>query len=339
MLNMKCDKQTAGNVVQMCPKGRVVTECPHFFEVLFACVVLSSCSSLLNDESKTVQGREGTIMYYSQGALYQMDVESGHTQTITDSADGGARWSPDGKQILYLGPSMYESSLQVYVMKVDGSGKRIVTLWERLGRLEPHPDGGLVAVWSPDGGRIAFTRCINCEVGGTNSEIFIIDIDTSVGLQEVRLTNNPFSDGISDWSPDGEKILFRSDFSLDDSYDARGDWYTINIDGSGKQRIAVYDSTFSQAWMRYSPDGRHIAFIGRTTNNEIYIMGADGANIKRITNNYLHKSFVSWSPDGTRLAFTANGQIYLVNVDGSGLKQLTTGNREHLEPEWRPKRS
>ncbi|MGI0014353.1 MAG: hypothetical protein ACREBU_13060, partial [Nitrososphaera sp.] len=240
-------------------------------------------------------GNDGTtsdqILYISASdwALYVMNADGTHNRKITDSVYGSARWSPDGQWIVYLGPPSPSGAEndQIYIVNSDGSGKRIVTLWERQGMIEPHPDGGQVPVWSPDGKRIAFTRCIDCEIFGTNSEIFVIDLDTTGGnIRETRVTNNPYSDGISDWSPDGTKILFQSDYSLEGTYDAYGDWYIMNVDGTGKQRIVTYDSTFGANWLRYSPDGQRIAFIGGPPTG-IYITNADGSNMQKITNTTL----------------------------------------------------
>jgi len=44
---------------------------------------------------------------------------------------------------------------------------------------------------------------------------------------------------------------------------------------------------------------------------------------------------LSWSPDGTRIAFVGAGGLYAVNVDGSGDVQLTTGVGVSF-PAWSP---
>jgi len=283
----------------------------------------------------------GEIAFRAGEALYVMDLSTGSTRKVTDPVWGNLRWSPDGERIAYEGPFDYYEAYQIYVVNADGSGKRLVTLWEINGRREPHPDGGRMPVWSPDGDQIAFTRCINCEFGGLNSEIFIIDLDTTEGIKETRLTHNIYPDHISDWSPDGQKILFYSNYSLDSTFDRYGDWYTMNVDGTDKQRILPSDSTFGSNWARYSPDGQYIALIEGMSNNEIYIMNADGSDIKRITNNNISEKFVSWSPYGTRLTFmdgslNSGGHIYIINIDGTGLQQITSGEAKYFTPEWRP---
>ncbi len=284
----------------------------------------------------------GEIAFRAGEALYVMDLSTGSTLKVTEPVWGNLRWSPDGERIAYEGPFDYYEAWQIYVVNVDGTDKRLVTLWDRKGHIEPHIDGGMKPVWSPDGDQIAFTRCINCELGGLNREIFIIDLDTTDGIKETRLTDNPYSDGASDWSPDGQKILFHSDYSLDSTFDHYGDWYTMNVDGTDKQRILPSDSTFGRNWARYSPDGQYIALIGGMSNNEIYIMNADGSDIKRITDNNISEKFVSWSPDGTRLTFiegslNSGGHIYIINIDGTGLQRITSGEAKYFTPEWRPK--
>ena len=285
----------------------------------------------------------GEIAFRAGEALYVMDLSTGSTRKVTEPLWGNnLRWSPDGERIAYMGPFDYYEAYQIYVVNADGSGKQLVTLWDRKGHIEPHIDGGMMPVWSPDGSQIAFWRCINCEFGGLNSEIFIIDLDTTDGIKETRLTDNPYGDFASDWSPDGQKILFHSNYSFDGTFDRYGDWYTMNVDGTDKQRILLSDSTFGSNFARYSPDGRHIALASGRENSEIYIMNADGSDIQRITNNNINEEYVSWSPDGTRLTFMvgsllSGGHIYIINIDGTGLQQITSGEAKYFTPEWRPK--
>ena len=47
-----------------------------------------------------------------------------------------------------------------------------------------------------------------------------------------------------------------------------------------------------------------IAFVSdRDWNLEIYVMDADGDNLRRLTNSPLGETEPSWSPDGERIAF------------------------------------
>ncbi len=302
-----------------------------------------SCSQNNNPTSgETPAGTTNEILYITDAKLYIMNLETGEETFVTDSAYSRARWSPDGSWIAHGGPSRYEHSRQIYIVKPDGSGKRIVTLRERNGKIEQHPDGGYNFAWSPDGQRIAFDRCINCELGGLNFEIFIVDLDTSNGINEIRLTNNPYTDLVEDWYND--KLLIRSSLGNDGRYDFYMDLYEIDIVSLNRKHLFKFDSLSWGYGARYSPDGKKIAYIGVTpdiTKTEIYIMNSDGIGVKKITDNYLEEAALSWSPDGKQLLFMAGswgqgGQLYIINVDGTGLRKITSDSRLYLSPDWRP---
>ena len=51
------------------------------------------------------------------------------------------------------------------------------------------------------------------------------------GSNQTKLTNNPASDYLPSWSPDGSKIVFHSD------RDGNNEIYVMNADGSNQTNI------------------------------------------------------------------------------------------------------
>jgi TolB protein len=66
----------------------------------------------------------------------------------------------------------------------------------------------------------------------------------------------------------------------------------------------------------------------------INIMNADGSGRISITNGESDSS-PSWSPDSRRIAFARGGKIYVVGADGSDLVQLASGPYDY-QPVWSP---
>lgn len=100
---------------------------------------------------------------------------------------------------------------------------------------------------------------------------------------------------------------------------------------------------------RWSPDGTRIVFARQTmspdqpddawTSAALFVVDADGANLRRVTPTGLVAVNPVWSPDGTRLVFTntefvvnadrtsvlaMKPDVYTIGVDGSDLSRLTT---------------
>lgn len=116
------------------------------------------------------------------------------------------------------------------------------------------------------------------------------------------------------------KIAFASD------QDGDSEIYVMNSDGSNIQQLTF--NTTDDNEPVWSPDGSHILFNStRNGDIEVYVMNADGANPTSLTPG-LRGFNARWSPDGTRIAFTAptdvRGQnVYVMNADGSDKINLT----------------
>ena len=76
-------------------------------------------------------------------------------------------------------------------------------------------------------------------------------------------------------------------------------------------------------------------------SGEIFVMDADGANVRQLTDNDHSDGGPAWSPDGEQLAFhsSRNGdfEIFIMNADGRYLRRITTSDGwADMDPAWSP---
>ncbi len=97
----------------------------------------------------------------------------------------------------------------------------------------------------------------------------------------------------------------------------------------------------------WSPDGSEIAFSGGTKRNtedgDIYVMNADGTDLRQLTSGSRVDLSPAWSPDGTRIAFSdLSGGLFVVDVATLEVTSLTTyvftpkAQGPDDEPTWSP---
>jgi Tol biopolymer transport system component len=91
----------------------------------------------------------------------------------------------------------------------------------------------------------------------------------------------------------------------------------------------------------WAPDGRRIAFTSfRNGFGDIWVIGVDGRNERRLTTHPAHDDHAAWSPDGSRIAFVSsrdgNPEVYVMNADGSEQRRLTTSPAREYYPSWSP---
>ena len=87
--------------------------------------------------------------------------------------------------------------------------------------------------------------------------------------------------------------------------------------------------------------GDRIAFASdRDGDYEIFVMNADGTDVRQLTSNEDDEMFPAWSPDGNRIAFMSNRggefNIFVMNADGGAVRQLTDNDDDDRFPAWSP---
>jgi dipeptidyl aminopeptidase/acylaminoacyl peptidase len=168
-------------------------------------------------------------------------------------------WSPDGREIAFVGPG-----LKMSVARADGTGVR---------KLTSGLDRQVSPAWSPDGVRIAFISD-----RGDSFDIWSIRPD---GTRTQRLTDDPEDETLPTWAPDGQRIAFIRETG--ESYGEAALWL-MGGEGGFERLVGADAHAFSQpAW---SPDGKRIVFAsGRECLRwGLYVVRLGGISQPRITN-------------------------------------------------------
>jgi len=197
---------------------------------------------------------------------------------------GNPRISPDGNHILFTRGSVDKMNdrNQSNLMIMDLATRRIREL--ETGSFEVSSP-----IWSPDGTRIAFLS----DKSGTN-QVHLMWLDTR---ETVQLTNLDRAPGGIRWSPDGTRISFT--MFLPET----GSPLPIRMPafprGANVAAPAVVEDRI--AWAR---DGRGHTPKG---NTQIFIVDAElGGTPRQITSGENSHNNPRWSPDGSKLYFSAD---------------------------------
>ncbi len=210
-------------------------------------------------------------------------------------------------------------------------------------------------MWSPDGSRLLILAHRNMATKGDPkrvpcgefglheraSTLFWIYADgsevTNVARAEesIRAAKNNTAGFIQSawWSPDGDKIVFM----VLNPCDEKNQKYVSDRNGSieednstVKQLPLGWSAADYQDGIKWSPDGKKIAFIG-DKDGEIYIANVDNASVQQLTTNSDMQAIgLSWKPDGKKLVVNTIGALYVIDADGNNLKSIEKEKGEYF---------
>jgi Tol biopolymer transport system component len=219
--------------------------------------------------------------------------------------------------------------------------------------------------FSPDGKQIIF-QAEEKDTGNPFYQIFVMDLESG---RFRRVSPGDGKTTCSYFRPDGKKIIFASSHLDPDAKKKQADeikqreedcragvrrnyrWdfdpymaiFEANPDGTGLKRLT--DGKGYHAEGSYSSDGKHIVFCSNrddADNFELYIMDADGKNIRKLTDApKCYNGGPFFSPDDKRVIFRSDRkkkdhlQIYVIDADGKNERALTENpNGVHWGPYW-----
>ncbi len=278
--------------------------------------------------------------------------------TLTPFDMGGSQDQP-----IVAFSSDREGNVEIYVMRLDGTGVR------RLTENKAQDDNPR---WSPDGFQLVFTSwretdenplgyskvmLINADGSGERTlgidraalfpawspdgSFLAVAVTTDLGLYDandgtlVRRLNQAIGilDRHPDFSPDGKFVAYTSH----DNVAFKSDIYAIETSGTGRRLLmdaGKFDVT--PAW---SPDGEWLAFSSNDSGGVDYdlnLVRSDGSGLRTITQGF----YPRWSPDGEWISFTRydgmESDIYIIRPDGSDERRLTDSPGIDAYLDWRP---
>ena len=138
------------------------------------------------------------------------------------------------------------------------------------------------------------------------------------------------------WSPAGDRIAFLS------GRDGNLEIYVADADGANERNLTENPNEDGRYGFAWSPDGSRIVFASdREGSSDLWLVNVDGSRLTNLTGRHdVHPAGwaipstaeLSWSPDGTRIAFAAHNQgIQVISADGSELVRLSQLHAASLE--------
>ncbi|HUV31453.1 MAG TPA: S41 family peptidase [Acidobacteriota bacterium] len=252
--------------------------------------------------------------------VWIFDLNSFEAEKITD-------WAGTDNMPMWHGDKIYFNSdrtgtLNLYSYDVPTGELRQVTSfteydvrWPSLG-----PDG------------IAF------ENGGY---VYVLDLPSeaqhklNISLTTDRHAVRPEFAGVSDRvidydiSPDGKRAAMR----------ARGDLFTVPAK-EGDVRNLTASPGANEAYPRWSPDGKWIAYFSDATGeDELYLTSHDGAEtVQLTTGGDCHRFDPVWSPDSRRLAFSdKNLKLHCVDIETKKVIEIDRAKYNSIrDAAWSP---
>ena len=249
---------------------------------------------------------------HSVSAIWTMDVSGDAApQKLYDGDAMQPAWSPSGTRIAFW--AHVSGQRDLFTAAADGSDRVALTS-------DPALDWN--AAWSADGRYVYFSS----DRGGSMN-VWRLPVDQSTGrangpAEAITKAVHAASDRPS-LSGDGSRLVFRSQARTINPVAIEFDPITERT-GAVRTLIQANDVLTPTS---ISPDGRQLLLTSQTgRRDDIFVSGADGAGLRRLTDDEFRDRWPRWSRDGREVFFYSNRtgtyQIWSIRPDGGGLRHI-----------------
>lgn len=243
--------------------------------------------------------------------LYSISVNGGTPTQLLTTAAMEARFSPNGRSLVYMDNKAYEDSLRKHDVSSFARDIWVYNLRrEKHTKLTNFVGGDSTPVWSPKGDAIYFLS----EQGSNNYNVWKMDADGDNAKQVSSFETHPV------------RHLSMSDTGVM-AYSQHGNLYTQTIGGKPKRlnvqlvapKVNVDEMAVSIAGnvsrFAVSPSGKEVAFIAR---GELFVASVEYGTTVRITDTPEQERGISWFPDNRSIAYAAEKDgvwgVYKVSI-------------------------
>lgn len=219
----------------------------------------------------------------SRNQLWTLDLRTRQMRRVMRGPVLTPDWHPDGSRFAF-----HSGRIPQHLFTVGAEGPPIRRL-TGPGSPNPELENTVVGRWRPDGEQILYA----VEAGEPRG-VSLMDPDGSNARIIIEYGVMPA------WFPDGERIAYVNwDQSVEDG-SRKKQIYVARADGTGRRKLTDLNPSRDLAAPTVSPDGEQIAFA---YNDQIYLMNADGTEIRQVTGGEGDAAQPMWSPDGERILF------------------------------------
>ena len=160
--------------------------------------------------------------------------------------------------------------------------------------------------WSPDGARLAFSRCAT-----RDNTLAVAVLNTQGSGESVLTLPGRVEMQASDWSKDGRALLGSCRFSQSERYSTcLVPVASANERGDAEVRVIASDPKRNLYNQRFSPDQRWITFLAHdllyASTSMVYVVPAAGGPWRAVTDGSWFDDKPRWGPDGRVLYFVSN---------------------------------
>jgi hypothetical protein len=249
-----------------------------------------------------------------------ISIKGEDDRLLVSGSSLGAAWTPDG-ELIFASSTPHETAQgpieRLFRMRVFGSSRGRPQWIRAAGERAAFPTVG--------GGRFGKPLRIVFQQATFGANLWRSDGQNGHFATPRKVAASTRLEMEPRMSPKGDRIAFVSDRT------GNPELWVAQADGERPLQLTHFGpaAVHLPSW---SPDGRRLIFHSRkdSSNNNLFVISAEGSAPQRITSHTANNAFGSWSRDGQWIYFSSDRsgieQVWKMKSDGDGAVQLTKGS-------------